>query len=254
MYEELILSVEYIGGGVVTAVMSEVTSQLQGEYCCLQLLFLWIRKSTNITRHLWVCWFGKNWKFNKTGTSPHGISGIAVLVDQHVAKIYLIHSQFYSCKNSTKRINNLKAFSLVKLEIQQKTNGLLTMSRISSTIFQKVKMAAFVHSLLGNQFCASVRQQWHGNLKSIMYVYLIETKPVHCSAFPALHWYCPPFWYGQLLGYGGDREYADSKHVFTSTSLLVPRIAKSWAGAWERHYAPTWFVDGYTSEWNMVCY
>ena len=45
------------------------------------------------------------------------------------------------------RINDLKAFSSVKLEIQQNTKGLLTMSRISSTIFQKVRMAAFVHSL-----------------------------------------------------------------------------------------------------------
>ena len=35
MYEELIVSVEDIGGGVVTAVMSEVTSQLQGQSCKL---------------------------------------------------------------------------------------------------------------------------------------------------------------------------------------------------------------------------
>ena len=35
MYEELIVSVEDIGGGVVTAVMSEVTSQLQGQFCKL---------------------------------------------------------------------------------------------------------------------------------------------------------------------------------------------------------------------------
>ena len=35
MYEELIVSVEDIEGGVVTAVMSEVTSQLQGEFCKL---------------------------------------------------------------------------------------------------------------------------------------------------------------------------------------------------------------------------
>ena len=32
-----------------------------------------------------------------------------------------------------------------------------------------------------------------------------------------------------------------------------PRIGKSWAGAWKRGYAPTWFVEGYTGEWNMVC-
>ena len=35
MYEELIVSIEDIGGGVVTAVMSEVTSQLQGQFCKL---------------------------------------------------------------------------------------------------------------------------------------------------------------------------------------------------------------------------
>ena len=58
VYEELM---EHIGGGVVTAVMSEVTSLLQGELgfanlqkstkqknCCLQLLFLWIRKSAQL--------------------------------------------------------------------------------------------------------------------------------------------------------------------------------------------------------------
>ena len=35
VYEELIVSVEDIEGGVVTAVMSEVTSQLRGEFCKL---------------------------------------------------------------------------------------------------------------------------------------------------------------------------------------------------------------------------
>ena len=69
-------------------------------------------------------------------------------MDRHIATNCLIHAQFYSFKDSTKRINNLKAFSQsVKLEIQQNTSGLLTMSRSSSTIFQKVRMAAFVHSL-----------------------------------------------------------------------------------------------------------
>ena len=29
----------------------------------------------------------QNWKFNKTGASPHGISGVVVLLDQHIAKI-----------------------------------------------------------------------------------------------------------------------------------------------------------------------
>ena len=49
--------------------------------------------------------------------------------------------------------------------------------------------------------------------KIIVYVYLIE--------------------YGQPLGNGGDRAYADSKHMFVFTSLLVARIAKSWTGTWE---------------------
>ena len=67
-----------------------------------------------------------------------------------------------------------------------------------------------------------------------MCVYLIETKAVHSSAFPAL------FYLTLVLSailirsttwiYGGDRVYADSKHVFWFTSLLVPRIAKSWGG------------------------
>ena len=74
--------------------------------------------------------------------------------------------------------------------------------------------------------------------KKIMYVYLIETKAVHSSAFPAL------FYLTLVLSailirsttwiYGGDRLCADSMHVFGLTSLLVPRIAKSWAGGWER--------------------
>ena len=49
-------------------------------------------------------WFCKNWKFNKTGTSPHGISEVGILVDQHIAKNCLIHAQFYSFKDSTKGI------------------------------------------------------------------------------------------------------------------------------------------------------
>ena len=77
-----------------------------------------------------------------------------------------------------------------------------------------------------------------------MCVYLIETKAVHFSAFPAL------FYLTLVLSailirsttwiYGGDRVYADSKHVFWFTSLLVPRIAKSWAGGWERGNAFVW--------------
>ena len=49
------------------------------------------------------------------------------------------------------RINNLKGFSSVNSEIHQNTHCLLTVSRISSIIFQKVRMAAFVHSLEGER-------------------------------------------------------------------------------------------------------
>ena len=42
---------------------------------------------------------------------------------------------------------HLWVFSSVKSEIRQNTNDLLTVPRISSTIFQKVGMATFVHSL-----------------------------------------------------------------------------------------------------------
>ena len=58
-----------------------------------------------------------------------------------------------------------------------------------------------------------------------MYVYLIATKAVHSSAFPAL------FYLTLVLSailirsttwiYGGDRVCADPKHVFGFTSLLV---------------------------------
>ena len=44
-------------------------------------------------------------KINKTGSSPHGISGVAVLVDQHIAKNCLIHTYFNSFKGSTKEDN-----------------------------------------------------------------------------------------------------------------------------------------------------
>ena len=40
-------------------------------------------------------------------------------------------------------------FSKVRNSTKHKINGLLTVPRISSTIFQEVRMAAFVHSLGG---------------------------------------------------------------------------------------------------------
>ena len=58
-----------------------------------------------------------------------------------------------------------------------------------------------------------------------MYVYLIETKAVHSSAFPAL-FYLPLVLSAILIRSttwinGGDRVYADSKHVFGCTSLQL---------------------------------
>ena len=41
-------------------------------------------------------------KISKTETSQHGISGVAILVDQHIDKNCLIHVQFYSFKDSRK--------------------------------------------------------------------------------------------------------------------------------------------------------
>ena len=88
------------------------------------LLKLEIQQNWNFTTwHLYVL---QNQEISKTGNAlPHGISGVAVLLDQHIATNCLIHAQFYSFKDSTKRINNLKAFSSVKSEIQQNTNCLL---------------------------------------------------------------------------------------------------------------------------------
>ena len=67
-----------------------------------------------------------------------------------------------------------------------------------------------------------------------MYVYLIETKAVHSSAFPAL------FYLTLVLSailirsttwiYGGDRVYADSKHVFGSPVSSFPGLPKAGRG------------------------
>ena len=112
--------------------------------------------------------FQQNWKFNKTGNAlphgisrfavlqkqeisktgnalPHGISGVAVLADQHIAKNWLIHAQFYSFKDSTENKQS-KSLQFSKVRNSTKHKWFTTMSRISSTIFQKVRTAAFVHS------------------------------------------------------------------------------------------------------------
>ena len=76
-----------------------------------------------------------------------------------------------------------------------------------------------------------------------MYVYLIETKALHFSAFPALFYLTLVLSTILIqptpLGYGADRAYVDSKHVFAFTSLLVPMVEKSWAGGWKRAYSFT---------------
>ena len=67
-----------------------------------------------------------------------------------------------------------------------------------------------------------------------MYVHLIETKAVHSSAFP------PLFYLTLVLSailirsttwiYGGDRIYADSKHVFGSPASSFPGLRKAGRG------------------------
>ena len=76
-----------------------------------------------------------------------------------------------------------------------------------------------------------------------MYVYPIETQAVYSSGISSsllfnigsVHHFHTV---NHLDIYRGDRAYVDFKHVFAFTSFLVHRIAKSWAGAWERGYAP----------------
>ena len=51
----------------------------------------------------------------KTGTSPHGISGVAVLLDQHIAKNCSIHAQCYSFKDSTKKNKQSKSLQFSKV-------------------------------------------------------------------------------------------------------------------------------------------
>ena len=68
-----------------------------------------------------------------------------------------------------------------------------------------------------------------------MYVYLIVTKAVHSSAFPALL-YLTLVLSAILMRsttwiYGGDRIYADSKHVFGFTSPSFPGLRKAGRGA-----------------------
>ena len=61
--------------------------------------------------------------------------------------------------------------------------------------------------------------------KKTMFGYLIEIKAVHFSAFQALFYLTLVLSTGQPLRYSGDRAYVDSKHMFMSKGLLIPRIA-----------------------------
>ena len=70
----------------------------------------------------------QNWKSAKLGLLPHGISGDAVLVDHHQLpdSCPILYLQTIPPKRT-----NLEAFSSVKSEIQQNTNGLLKVARQS---------------------------------------------------------------------------------------------------------------------------
>ena len=62
--------------------------------------------------------------------------------------------------------------------------------------------------------------------KKNMYVYLIETKAAHFSAFPAVL-YCLLFWYGQPLGYT-----VETRHMRTP-SMCSRSPASSFPGLWK---------------------
>ena len=92
-------------------------------------------------------------------------------------------------------------------------------------------------------------------------MYLIETKVFHSSAFPALFYLTLVLstiliWSTTSLGYGGDRAYADSKHVFVFT-----RIAKSWVGPGKRLRIHLIWLVSWTAghetiiwcEWRLLC-
>ena len=86
-------------------------------------------------------------KISKTETSQHGICGVAILVDQHTDKNCLIHVQFYSFKDSTKENKQSKSLQFSEVRNSTKHTSFTYSVQISNTICQKVRMAAFVHSL-----------------------------------------------------------------------------------------------------------
>ena len=119
MYDKLIVYVEHIGGGVVAAVMSEMTSQLQGEFCKLA-------ESCKTEKLLSATALSVNQEINKTGISPHGISGFidSTKLEFHLkASLELLILQnwkFNKTGISPKGISGVT--DSTKLEIQQNWN------------------------------------------------------------------------------------------------------------------------------------
>ena len=94
---------------------------------------------------LWGCHFYKL-EISETVTSPHGISGVLFLWTSILLKTACFTLNSTALKIPQKRTNNIEAFNSVNSGNLQNTNGLLTGPRISSTIYQKFRMDAFVHS------------------------------------------------------------------------------------------------------------
>ena len=79
---------------------------------------------------------------NKTGTLPHGVSWVAVLMDQHIAKNCLFHVQFCTFKNSIKE--NKQSRSLHFCEVRNLTkHKWFTVSGILAQIFRKLEWHSF---------------------------------------------------------------------------------------------------------------
>ena len=139
-YESTGLHSKHVGGGAVTAMMSELTSQhrfinLQNRQnknrirkstklepyhmAYLKLPFYTTQNWNFTTWHLWVCWFYKNWKFNKPGTSPHGITGFADSTKTgNSTKLELHHMtslDLLICKN--RKSAKLELHNMVSLEL-----------------------------------------------------------------------------------------------------------------------------------------
>ena len=84
----------------------------------------------------------KNWKLDKHYHMPY-LELLFLWSSTHYVKNCLIHAQFCSFKDFTRE--NKQSGKLQFSEVR-KQNGLLIVSRNSSTFFQKVRMAALIHS------------------------------------------------------------------------------------------------------------